>query len=151
MNTIARNNTRKKNKTPEITRLLELFEVLDKKPFDIAKDIEISERTITNFIWNDSPIGGQLLRKLHLKYGASIDWILSGTGSMFAVDHSTQEPPANYAVIDQRTWRLQRFIADFIDTASPDEQAWLEMQIKFSVPQYAQFLEQLENECDKFI
>jgi len=146
MNTVTRNITSKKAKTPEITRLLELFLALDKKPIDIAKEIEISERTITNFIWNNSPIGGQLLRQLHLKYGASIDWILSGSGSMFSCHNSAQEPHGNYCVMDSRTWRLQRFIADFIDTANPDEQAWLEMQIKFSVPQYAHFLQQLEKE-----
>jgi len=67
---------------------------------------------------------------------------------MFSCHNSAQEPQGYYCVMDSRTWRLQRFIADFIDTANPDEQAWLEMQIKFSVPQYQQFLQKLEQEND---
>lgn len=145
MSTLARNITSRKKKSLEITRLLLLLKTLDLKPIDIANENDIGERTITNFIWNDIPIGGQLLRILHSKYGVSIDWILSGTGSMFLNSHAIQDPGENYSEIDSRMWRLQRFIAEFMNSANKDEQAWMEMQIKFSIPQYAQFLEQLEN------
>lgn len=73
----------KKNKSPEITRLLHLLSVLNEKPADMAEKTGISDRTITNFLWNDTPIGGHLLRQLHQVYGVSIDWLLSGHGEMF--------------------------------------------------------------------
>lgn len=120
-----------------------MMEVLGLKYVDIASKTEIPERTITSFIWENKPLGGQLLRKIHTKFSVSLDWLLSGTGSMLL--NKTSEPAAAYAVTpgaDSRTIRMCSFIQQFMSTASPDEQVWLEMQLKIHVPQYLRFLEQ---------
>lgn len=148
MSTITRKNTRSRNKSPEITRLVKVMDVLGIKPIDIAKENEISERTITNFIWNDTPIGGQLLRILHVKYGVSIDWLLSGVGSMFVSDRVNEEPNGYNVIpsVNTRTKRMCSFIQQFMEPASPDEQSWLETQMRFSIPQYQVWLERQPHE-----
>lgn len=140
---LTRKKEGKKEKLPEITRLMDVLKSLSLKPVDIARDNDISERTITNFIWENKPIGGQLLRILHVKYGVSIDWLLSGTGEMFVAAGGINEQKPEYTVINPRAWRMQSFITEFMASASDDEKVWLEMQFKFSVPQYAQFLERV--------
>lgn len=70
---------------------------------DLAASIESAERTITNYIWNDTPLGGQLLRELLLVHGVSINWILSGQGTMYVNDSGckkelTQTPPDPYLI-----------------------------------------------------
>jgi len=140
MNTLTPKKRSSKKKTPEIARLLSLFDALELKPIDIAKDTGVSERTIMNFIWNNSPIGGQLLRNLHLKYGVSIDWLVSGRGAMFVEWDHTSEPGQSYEASNPRSLRIVSFIDEFMQSASLDEQAWLEVQLKFAVPPYRDFL-----------
>lgn len=130
-----------KKKSPEITRLVSLFKALNLKPADIAKATDISERTITNFIWEDTPIGGQLLRKLHVIYRVSLDWLLSGEGDMFCRAKSVSDIAADYVVIDARKLRIHSFVDEFMTSASEDEKAWFEMQLKFNVPPYRAFVE----------
>jgi len=117
------------------------MEALGLKAADIASKTKISERTITNFIWNDTPIGVHLLRELHAKYGVSIDWLLSGTGSMLL--SQTSEPVGTYDVTPSSDLRIQRMCAliqELMTSASPDEQALLETHFKFSMRQYQQML-----------
>lgn len=138
---------RSKNKTPEITRLLLVMDALDLKAADIASKTKISERTITNFIWNDTPIGAQLLRELHAKYGVSIDWLLSGSGSMLL--SQTSEPTGIYNITPSSDLRVQRMctlIQELMSSASSDEQAWLETHFKFSMLQYQQMLSTTNHE-----
>jgi plasmid maintenance system antidote protein VapI len=147
MNKITRKTRGSRNKTPEITRLLLVMDALGVKAADIASKTKISERTITNFIWSDTPIGAQLLRELHAKYGVSIDWLLSGAGSMLL--SQTSEPSGVYKVTPSNDLRIQRMcelIQDLMDSASADEQAWLETQFKFSMRQYQQMLSSSKSE-----
>lgn len=139
MKTITRKKEISTKKSPEIARLIRLIDEMGIDYSDVARDTEVAERTITNFIWSDKPIGGQLLRALHAKYGASIDWLLSGNGPMFI--NKTHEPQTSYQSADARAQRMNSFINKFIESATEDEQAWLEMQLKFSVPQYQEFIE----------
>lgn len=146
MNTITRKIRSSKDKTPEITRLLLVMDTLGLKAADIASKTKISERTITNFIWNDTPIGAQLLRELHAKYGVSIDWLLSGSGSMLL--NQTGEPAGVYDVAPDSGLRVQRMCAliqELMSSASPDEQALLETHFKFSMRQYQQMLSSMNN------
>jgi plasmid maintenance system antidote protein VapI len=141
MNTITRKIGRLKNKTPEIERFILFMDTLDLKAADIASKTKISERTITNFIWNNTPIGAQLLRELHAKYGVSIDWLLSGSGTMLL--NQTSEPHGVYNVTpcnDLRVQRMCALIQELMSSASPDEQAWLETHFKFSMLQYKQII-----------
>jgi transcriptional regulator with XRE-family HTH domain len=147
MNTITRKIGRSKDKTPEITRLLLVMDALGLKAADIASKTKISERTITNFIWNDTPIGAQLLRELHAKYGVSIDWLLSGSGPMLL--SQTNEPTGAYDVTPSSDLRVQRMCAlvqELMNSASPDEQALLETHFKFSMRQYQQMLSTTNHE-----
>ncbi len=117
------------------------MDALGLKAADIASKTKISERTITNFIWSDTPIGAQLLRELHATYGISIDWLLSGSGSMLL--RQTSEPLGAYDVTlssDLRVQRMSALIQELMSTASTDEQAWLETHFKFSMRQYKQML-----------
>jgi transcriptional regulator with XRE-family HTH domain len=147
MNTITRKIRRSRNKTPEITRLLLVMDALGLKAADIASKTKISERTITNFIWSDTPIGAQLLRELHAQFGISIDWLLSGSGSMLL--GQTGEPPGVYDVTPDSNLRVQRMCAliqELMSSASPEEQAWLETHFKFSMRQYQQMLSTTNHE-----
>lgn len=136
MKTITPKKESIKKKRGEVQRLIELMNSLNLQPDDLAKITDVSERTIKNCIWNDSEIGGQLLRGIHLKLGVSVDWLLSGQGSMFPGDHDQGSDDE----LDSRAGRMIRFIKKWMRNSSSDEKAWLEMQFKFSVPQYQQFL-----------
>lgn len=141
MNTITRKKGRSTNKTPEIARFIQLMNALNLKAADIASKTKISERTITNFLWNDRPLGAQLLRELHSRYGVSIDWLLSGSGSMLL--DQVSEPQAHYHATQTRDPRVQGMydlIQELMDSASSEEQVWLEMHFKFSMNQYKQML-----------
>ena len=81
-----KNETEQKVKTEEILRLKAIFKRLGKTRAEIAEETGIAERTITNYEWNNQPIGGQLLRQLQSRYGVSLDWLLTGRGVMFLED-----------------------------------------------------------------
>jgi len=133
--------SRKNKKSPEISRLMFFMKSTNVKSIDIEDKTEVSKRTVDNFIHSDLPIGAHLLRELHAKYGVSIDWLVSGIGEMLIPGHETSEPSANYQVINQRTIRLHNFIDGFMKSSNEDEQAWLEVQLKFNIPPYRDFLE----------
>lgn len=76
----------KKSKSPEIIRLKKLFDALKLSTDQVADLTGVAKRTIENYLWNDVQIGGTLLRQLHNNYDASIDWLLTGQGSMFTHD-----------------------------------------------------------------
>jgi hypothetical protein len=136
MNTVTPKKESIKKKRGEIQRLLELMEFLGLDYAGLSEETEVSIRTIQNCVWNDSEIGAQLLRALHLKLGVSMDWVVSGSGSMF---YRNDEPTADYAE-DSRAVRMIRFIKTWMRESDNDEKAWLETQFKFAVPQYQQFL-----------
>jgi len=85
------------------------------------------------------------MRIMHLKFGMSIDWLLSGKGRSLANDRQAEisEKQAGYAVskLSPRAARITEFVNDFLESASEDEQNWLEMQLKLHIPHYAIFLE----------
>jgi hypothetical protein len=123
------------------------MDTLDLKAADIASKTGISERTITNFIWNNTPIGAQLLRELHAKYSVSIDWLLSGSGAMLL--NQTKEPHGAYNVTPNSDLRIQRMCAlvqELMSSASPDEQTLLETHFKFSMRQFQQMLSTTKHE-----
>lgn len=146
MTTITHEKRSSREKSQEIVRFLQVMKALNLKYVDIARETEIPERTITSFVWENKSLGGQLLRKLHMKFGVSLDWILSGAGSMFwRTDDKSAEPVGQYAVKpveDPRDKRMLMFVDQFIHSASADEKTWLEIQLKLHVPQYVNFLEE---------
>jgi transcriptional regulator with XRE-family HTH domain len=74
----------RKQKSAEIQRFLQLLDALNETPATLEEKTGISSRTINNYIWGDTPLGGSLLRVLSEQFGVSIDWILTGNGSLFA-------------------------------------------------------------------
>lgn len=70
-------------KLPELVRLQAVLTHLNMTVADIAEMTGVAERTILNYRWNNAPIGGVLLRRLHECFGVSVDWLLSGSGEMF--------------------------------------------------------------------
>lgn len=91
MTTIARGKIKSTNKSPEIVRFIEFLNSRNLKPSDIAASMDTAERTITKYIWENTPLGGQLLRELLTVYGVSIDWILTGNGCMYIKDKGAME------------------------------------------------------------
>ncbi|UOA08581.1 helix-turn-helix transcriptional regulator [Methylobacter sp. S3L5C] len=91
MKTITRGKIKSTNKSPEIERLIEFLNSRNMKAADLAATIDSAERTITNHIWNDTPLGGQILRELLLVHGVSINWLVSGVGSMYVKDSQVRE------------------------------------------------------------
>lgn len=73
----------RKEKSQEIARFINLLDALNETPGTIEEKTGISARTINNYIWNDSPLGGPLLRVLAVDFGVSVDWLLTGRGEMF--------------------------------------------------------------------
>lgn len=125
-----------KKKIGEVQRLIEFMDSKDWEPIDLSRETGVSERTIKNCIWNNTEVGGQLLRALHLKLGVSIDWLLSGDGNMTT---GISETKAAYTA-DSRAERMIKFIKKWMSEASSDEQAWLEIQFTFSCPPYRDFI-----------
>ena len=96
------------SKLPELERLQSLFDAMNLTVAEIADTTGIAERTILNYRWNNAPIGGALLRQLHVQYGASVDWLLSGVGEMFVDAPLPQQPSRllpNFAHTDTSTVR----------------------------------------------
>jgi plasmid maintenance system antidote protein VapI len=132
-------------KLPEIQNLMLFLERTGTQVSEIAKECGKSERTINNYIWQNIPISGQVLRVLCLKFGISIDWLLSGKGAMLVDDKQNQatgQPVSDsQQVSNPRAERICQFVNEFLASASNDEQIWLEMQLKIHIPQYSRFLE----------
>jgi hypothetical protein len=73
----------RKTKSPEIARLKTFMKTRNLTAPELAASLEIPERTLNNYIWNDKPLVGHLLRRLQAVHGVSIDWLVSGHGAMF--------------------------------------------------------------------
>lgn len=99
MSNISRKKIRATNKSPEITRLIHFMNENDLNAADLGASVDIAERTITNYIWNDTPIGGQLLRQLLLVHGVSIDWVITGEGDMYVNGKSREDEGSQTAEI----------------------------------------------------
>lgn len=117
-----------KKKTGEIARLVEFMEAKHLQPFDISKVSDVSERTIKNCIYDDTPIGGKLLRSLHLNFGVSLDWLLSGNGSMFCTEKTVLQPPVEGQ--EPGIQELVALISDWMNHATDQERTWLLVDIK---------------------
>jgi len=157
--TIPPNKWTGKKKHGEVFRLQRFMSEKKLKPIDIQNDTGVSVRTVTNSIYEENPLGSKFLRELHAKYGVSIDWIVSGVGSMLLHDEPfiNEDSPADYLGIKtnagassiNRTARDQRllgFISEWLTYAGDDEKAWLEMELKFNLVQYQRYLEDLDND-----
>lgn len=75
-----------KTESQEIERLKLLLKAINQAPEDIAIDCGISVRCLDAILAAGLPVDGRLLRGLHHRYGASVDWLLSGAGAMFVDD-----------------------------------------------------------------
>ena len=117
-----------KKKTGEIARLVSFMEAKNLQPIDISKVSDVSERTIKNCIYEDAPIGGKLLRSLHLNFGVSLDWLLSGKGSMFSTENSVPAVPVEGQ--EPGIQELVALITDWMNHATDQERTWLLVDIK---------------------
>jgi transcriptional regulator with XRE-family HTH domain len=91
----------RKQKSAEIQRFLQLLDALNETPATLEEKTGISARTINNYIWGDTPLGGSLLRALANVFSVSVDWLMTGCGEMF-----TESVPANHS----------RFLLPFFET-----------------------------------
>ena len=139
--TIPPKNRGSNKKIGEILRLQKIMDVFNLQPVDIANKTGVSERTILNSIYENVPVGGKLLRGLHLELGVSMDWLVSGTGHMTSANSQIAETEPEYSSSNPRTARVIAFIQDWMTYANEDEQAWLETELKFNLKQYKNYLE----------
>ena len=140
--TIHSKNERGKKKIGEILRLKKAMAVLNIQPIDIADKTGLSQRTIENCLYGNNPIGGKLLRQLHSKYGLSIDWLIAGTGQMMAqTENEIAEEKQIYSSDNPRTERIINQIKDWMSYADPDQQAWLETELKFKILHFVPHLD----------
>jgi predicted transcriptional regulator len=146
MHNLSLKNQAVNRKLPEIQKLILFLKQTGIQVSEIARECGKSERTINNHLWQNIPITGQMMRIMHLKFGMSIDWLLSGNVGSVADARQTEisEKQAGYAVskLSPRAARITEFVNDFLESGSEDEQIWLEMQLKIHVPQYVKFLDQ---------
>jgi len=146
--TITPNKWIGKKKDGEVFRLQLFMAEKGLKPEDIQNDTGVTVRTITNSIYEQKPLGSKLLRELHAEYGVSIDWLVSGFGTMLLHNGKkvgeNASPAYNADSLIHRTERDQRimaFISDWLTYADDDEKAWLEMELKFNLEAYRRFLD----------
>lgn len=146
--TLSPKNWIGKKKDGEVFRLQLFMAEKDLKPEDIQRDTGISVRTITNSIYENNPLGMKILRAIHANYGVSIDWLISGVGSMLIekTTHIGEGSPPEYESgksIDRnkRDQRLLSFISEWLTYAEDDEKAWLEMELKFNLTAYRRYLD----------
>ncbi|MEQ1636739.1 MAG: helix-turn-helix transcriptional regulator [Methylococcales bacterium] len=81
--------SQKTPKSQEVARFMEI-----KKEFKLTWDqfsaeIGVPKRTIQNYVWETGVLGGTVLRKTHDRFGVSLDWLLTGSGNMYAADTAT--------------------------------------------------------------
>lgn len=86
---------RRKTKSPEISRLIDFMRSKNMKTTDLAASIAMPERTLNNAIWNNTPLGGRLLRKLLSVHGLSIDWLVAGHGDRYVNETERDELPVD--------------------------------------------------------
>jgi transcriptional regulator with XRE-family HTH domain len=91
----------RKQKSAEIQRFLQLLDALNETPATLEEKTGISARTINNYIWGDTPLGGSLLRALANGFAVSVDWLMTGRGDML-----TESVPTNHS----------RFLLPFFET-----------------------------------
>lgn len=78
------------------------------KATDLAESIDIPERTITKFIWNDTPLSGAILRKLLTVHGVSIDWLLTGEGGMYLGSNRVSQDRGAYLTVQGENRLINR-------------------------------------------
>lgn len=139
-----------KKKEGEIYRFQLMMVELNLKPEDIHRDTGVTVRTITNSIYEEKPLGAKLLREVHSKYGVSLDWLISGKGKMLSSSvPNTSYVSENAAKYSSENCRLENVIglvSEFMSHAGEDEKAWLEMQMKFNISLYRQYLKNAKND-----
>lgn len=108
MQTISRKKIKSNKKSPEIARFIEFLNQNGMEYADIAESIDTPERTITNYVWKDQPLSGQILRKLLANHGVSIDWIVSGEGSMYLGSNRIGQDRAGYGEVQGENRLINR-------------------------------------------
>jgi transcriptional regulator with XRE-family HTH domain len=120
-----------KEKIGEILRFQAFMRLKGLQEADISEKTGVSKRTIKNYIYDDEPMGGKLLRALHSNYSVSIDWLLTGQGKMFLEEHSkVTEERSGYSSDSNRVVRVIGMIKEWMSCATEDEQAWFETELK---------------------
>jgi transcriptional regulator with XRE-family HTH domain len=108
---------------------------------DISNKTGVSDRTLKNVIYEEAELGNKLLRGLHHYFGVSIDWIVSGSGSMYINSEMVAEPQTNYGSVDtDREQRIISFLEKWLPVADEDEKAWLEIELKVHIKAYQDHL-----------
>ena len=124
---LAPNLRSNKKKSGEIQRLMLVMGHFGFELFDFANKCAVSERTLKNHIYEDKPIGGALLRSIHLNLGVSIDWLISGRGLMLLSGKVADERP-DYSVTDDLSG-FGNELANWRGAATDEEWNWLQIEI----------------------
>lgn len=132
---------------------------------ELASECGIPYSTFQRYASGNSEPRAELFLALH-QFGINLDWFVAGEGEMYRAnrpDQVRQDVAINYAkdsnVVttgvnnghivagvreshnDQggRGLRLCQFARWWMDTQTPDRQAWMEVQIERAVPEYGEW------------
>lgn len=125
-----------KKKIGEVERLIRLIEEEGITYDELAEMAEASVRTVTNTIYDNKPLGVKILRGLQKKRGVSLDWLLTGKGSMYLPTSTSVSSIST----DPTVASLQTWLEHYAQTRTEREVQWLEVEISRRFPDYNRWL-----------
>jgi hypothetical protein len=75
--------SQKTPKSPEVARFMELKKENKLTWEQFSDEIGVPKRTLQHYCWETGVLSGVALRAAHDKFGVSLDWLLTGSGTMY--------------------------------------------------------------------
>lgn len=96
-------DSQKTPKSPEVARFMEIKKEHKLTWENFSAEIGVPKRTIQNYVWETGVLSGLALRRTHDRFGVSLDWLLTGNGTMYQgaapspTQNTIKEHPSPYA------------------------------------------------------
>jgi transcriptional regulator with XRE-family HTH domain len=140
----------------ERIKMVRLSEELSLAKFGVK--INETKGKIYNIESEKQKIQGEILQQIIAVYDINPRWLLTGKGEMYQskLKKMTEKPdfseitlaPSQQNLIKKhRKANITAFIEHWFETKSMDEQAWFEVQLGHSFPQYPDFINSKETEA----
>ncbi len=120
-----------------------------------ASAIQDKVDSVRNTESGKKKVTGDMLQSIVSVFSVNAHWLLTGEGEMYQSRNQDKSPvfptpiPASTQkklINNHRRTRIQTFINYWFKEESPDDQAWLEMQLSRSIPEYKSFISNQEIE-----
>jgi len=119
-------------------RLRKTIKNANMKMTDFSKKTGIPYRTIQEYVANRNTPGGESLIKICTELCISMDWLMTGQGEIYR-----REPPKEL-VTNLELELLFNWLTEWWKNADDKNRNWLEIQMKRSFPEYAEWITQHE-------